>query len=125
MISLGGMAMNCMKCGRETAGEQVFCTECLLEMEKHPVKPGTVVLLPRRRETIQVKKPSKRRSLSTEEQLRSLRRWVKGLTIALCICITLILAMLYPTIHYLNHDHFEIGQNYNTVVTPSAPPAEN
>lgn len=112
--------MNCMKCGRETGGEQVFCTDCLLEMEKHPVKPGTVVLLPRRRESVQVKKTPKKRIASPEEQLRSLRRWVRGLTIALCICIGLILAMLYPTVHYFMHDHFKIGQNYTTVVTPSA-----
>lgn len=117
--------MNCMKCGRETVGEQVFCTDCLLEMEKHPVKPGTVVLLPRRRESTQAKKASKKRTLSTDEQLRSLRRWAKGLTIALCICIALILAMLYPTIHYLMHDHFEIGQNYSTVVTPGTPSSGN
>ena len=117
--------MNCMKCGRETAGEQVFCTDCLVEMEKHPVKPGTVVLLPRRRESLQIKKAPKKRALPLDEQVRALRKWVKGLTIALCICIALIMAMLYPTIHYFMHDHFEIGQNYNTVVTPSAPPSGN
>ena len=34
--------MNCMKCGRETQNEQVFCQDCLQEMEKYIVgKPQT------------------------------------------------------------------------------------
>ena len=43
--------MNCMKCGREISDDNVFCTDCLLEMEKYPVDSGVVVLLPRRRES--------------------------------------------------------------------------
>ena len=113
--------MNCMKCGRETGGEQAFCADCLLEMEKYPVKPGTVVLLPRRRDSAQPKKAPKKRILSPEEQVRTLRKWVKGLVIALCISTGLVLAMLYPTVHYFMHDHFKIGQNYTTIVTPSTP----
>ena len=31
--------MNCMKCGRETENEAVFCPDCLQIMEKYPV-PG-------------------------------------------------------------------------------------
>ena len=40
--------MSCMKCGKEVSEGQVFCEECLTEMERYPVKPGTPVLLPHR-----------------------------------------------------------------------------
>ena len=40
--------MSCMKCGKEVSEDQVFCPECLAEMERYPVKPGTPVLLPHR-----------------------------------------------------------------------------
>lgn len=33
--------MNCLKCGREIEEGQVFCNDCLVQMAKYPVKPGT------------------------------------------------------------------------------------
>lgn len=48
--------MNCMKCGQETVDEHVFCEKCLAVMEKYPVRPGAVVMLPRRREPSVIKK---------------------------------------------------------------------
>ncbi len=41
--------MSCMRCGKETDEGQVFCTECLEDAERHPIKPGTPVQLPKRR----------------------------------------------------------------------------
>lgn len=38
--------MNCLKCGREIEEGQVFCNDCLVQMAKYPVKPGTAVQLP-------------------------------------------------------------------------------
>ena len=58
--------MNCMKCGRETRGEDVFCQDCLTEMKKYPVDPGTVVLLPRRKDP-SAKKADKRHPPTPEE----------------------------------------------------------
>ena len=113
--------MNCMKCGRETAAEQVFCEDCLLEMEKHPVKPGTVVLLPRRSTAAAPRKVSKRRGLTPEEQVKVLKKRVRILVIALLLCIAVIAAMAYPTVQYLTGDRHKVGQNYNTVVATSAP----
>lgn len=40
--------MSCMRCGKETEVHQVFCTECLADMERHPVKPDTPIQLPHR-----------------------------------------------------------------------------
>ena len=115
--------MNCMKCGRETADEHVFCQDCLLVMEKYPVRPGAVVLLPRRREPSLIRKAPKRHVLTAEEQIRSLRKWVMWLTILLAICILIIVLMFNPTMHYVLDEHVEIGQNYSSVttVTPTAP----
>ncbi len=79
----------CMKCGREIKAEQVFCDDCLAEMEKYPVKPGVVVLLPRREE--QPAKPTPRRKYSAiapEEQVKKLKKWVIGLSIALTLSLT-------------------------------------
>ncbi len=113
--------MNCLKCGRETVSEQVFCEECLLDMQKHPVKPGTVVLLPRRRETAAPKKAPKRRTLPLEEQVKLLRMRSRWMALLLLICVVLILTMIYPSIQFMMTERFEIGQNYTAIVSSTAP----
>jgi len=116
--------MYCIKCGRETEGEVVFCQDCLAEMEKYPVQPGTVVLLPRRRESSVLKKTPKRHIPTAEEQLLLLRKTAMVLSILLGICIAAIVLMIKPTMHYVLDEHVEIGQNYSSVVStlpPSAP----
>jgi len=113
--------MNCMKCGRETQAENVFCEDCLLEMKKHPVLPGTVVLLPRRREPSVLKKTVKRHMPTFEEQIAILRKRVMILTVLLMLCIAAIALMIKPTMHYVLDEHVEIGQNYSSVVSTEAP----
>ena len=109
--------MNCMKCGRETENDQVFCRDCLQVMEKYPVLPGTVVLLPRRRESAYLKKLPKRHVPTSEEQIAALRKCVRILAIALTICIVAIILMFHPTMHYVLDEHVEVGQNYTSVIT--------
>lgn len=109
--------MDCMKCGRETENEAVFCQNCLTEMEKYPVQPGTVVLLPRRRESSVLKKTPKRHVPTAEEQIRTLRKWVLWMAVLLFICITAIVLMFNPTMHYVLDEHVEIGQNYSSVTS--------
>lgn len=111
--------MNCIKCGRETPSEQVFCEDCLLDMEKHPVKPGTVVLLPKRKETAAPKKTSKRRVLPLEDQVKVLRKRVRLLAVLLLIFICLSAALAKPAIDHMTEDHFKKGQNYHTVTVPT------
>ena len=116
--------MNCMKCGRETENEQVFCQDCLQIMEKYPVRPGTVVLLPRRRETT-IKKTVKRHSVSAEELTKILRKRLTILWIVLVVFIAAIIMMINPTLHYALDKHVEIGQNYSTVTAnTSASPTD-
>ena len=66
--------MSCMKCGKEVSEDQVFCPECLAEMDRYPVKPGTPVLLPHREPiAAQRKRRPLKRVRKPEEQLAALR----------------------------------------------------
>ena len=113
--------MYCVKCGRETREEDIFCQDCLLEMDKYPVQPGTVVLLPRRKESSAVKKTPKRHTPSSEEIIADLRHQRSVLLLLLVACIIAIALMFKPTMHYVLDEHYEIGQNYSSVATPSTP----
>ena len=114
--------MNCMKCGRETRGEDVFCQDCLIEMQKYPVQPGTVVLLPRRKDSSS-KKAAKRHTPPPDELIANLRRQKLTLLVLLIACVIAIVLMFKPTMHYVRDEHYEIGQNYSSVTsdTPSNP----
>ena len=114
--------MNCMKCGRETKDDQVFCQDCLRIMQRYPVQPGTVVFLPRRREPV-LKKTVKRHVVSAEEQIKMLQKHLTILWIVLAICLAAIMLMINPTLHYALDKHVEIGQNYTTVTTTTSTPA--
>ena len=101
--------MHCMKCGRETESEQVFCQDCQLEMEKYPVKPGTVVQLPKQQDPAP-KKSGKRRVIPLEDQVKILRKRVKVLTALLAV----------PTVLYFEEEHFLPGQNYSSITVTTA-----
>ena len=70
--------MYCIKCGRETNSERVFCEECLQSMEQYPVKPGTPVHLPKKSLPPQDKKGTrKKKPPKPEEQIAALKIKVK------------------------------------------------
>ena len=88
--------MYCLRCGRETGTDQVFCDDCLEVMEKHPVRPGTAVHIPKRASVTSVKKQSRRRAISPEDQVVQLKVAVRTLLallgtvlVALGICLWL------------------------------------
>jgi len=119
--------MNCMKCGREFEESGVFCPECVAEMEKYPVRPGTVVQLPRQNfQPAQKKPPQKKRpTMSLEEQVKLLRRWARMLAVALVLCIVLLVGVGYLAVQqYLNQEEPEFlpGQNYSAETLPSTTP---
>ena len=104
--------VHCLKCGRETEEGQSFCPECLLDMQKHPVDPNAVVLLPRRENAQPVKKPPRRRTLTAEERVAVLKRrnrWLIGLLVA---CLLACGALAYPAYRYLRRAPLRRGQNY-------------
>lgn len=109
--------MRCLKCGREVRPEQVFCDDCLLEMAKYPVKPGTTVQLPHWSESPAVKKTYTRRrpNLSPEEQVRSLKKRVLVLTIALILALAAFAGLSYCAVTQLLKEEILPGQNYSAV----------
>ena len=112
--------MNCLKCGRKVEDGQVFCTDCLVQMEKCPVKPGTAVVLPSRNEPASPRKTAVhfRPALTQEEQLRQLKRRVHRLTLALAIMLLLFAALAFYTGHLLRvQSQPRPGQNYSSVTT--------
>ena len=113
------MTMNCMKCGRETAEDQVFCELCLNEMENYPVKPGTVVLIPSRNEEDEVRRIQhrKRPALSVSDQIVRLRKkllWTRiALALLLVACGLLCMAVGRLAVEW--DAERDLGQNYSTV----------
>lgn len=113
--------MNCMKCGREIPSGQVFCEDCLLDMAKYPVDPDIKVAIPRRASTTGFRKPSKRRTLTADEQIASLKRAVRILAILLVLVTALAIALAFPAYEHLRDDRFAPGQNYSSIVVTEAP----
>ena len=106
--------MNCLKCGRDTLAEQVFCQDCLIEMEKYPVKPGTVIQLPQHKDAPSPRR-TKRRNLSAEEHIRQLQRRIRILAVLLFLSMLAILFLLIPSIEHLTEPHYLPGQNYSSI----------
>ena len=116
--------MYCMKCGREVDEGQVFCLDCQKEMEKYPVRPGTVVLLPKRAESYFAKKPQpKRRAAPTpEEQVKSLRTRLRIVTAMLLVSLTLMAVLIYPVAkELLDNPRLRPGQNYSSITENKTP----
>ncbi len=88
--------MHCLKCGRKIEDTDAFCADCLEDMAKYPIQPGTVVKLPSHPVTISAKKrPSRRKkSLKPEEQIASLKLRCRWLTILLILAIVTALLAL-------------------------------
>lgn len=81
--------MNCIRCGRETEEDQVFCSACLKDMDRHPVNPGTPIQLPNRTKRTPVKRTGfKMAATKWENRLYKMKS-----TIALLIVLTIFLAL--------------------------------
>ena len=121
-MKMGGVAVNCMKCGRETKGDAVFCDDCLDHMERHPVPANTLVYVPTEKDRASVKKHSNLPPVvKAEEQVKRLTKKVHvlGLLLALFIGATVFFGLLsVDTLHELSVTKF-IGKNY-TSITSSA-----
>lgn len=83
--------MNCMKCGREITEGQAFCQECLEIMEQYPVRPGTYVRIPPRKDYEESKPVRRKKELSPKEQIAYLQNKVHWLSITV---VTLLAAMI-------------------------------
>ena len=80
--------MNCMKCGAEIKGDQVFCDECLVQMARFPVQPNVVVQLPTHQNDAPVRKRKpQKKERDLIEQNHRLRVSVRWLTLLLVIAL--------------------------------------
>ena len=106
--------MNCLRCGRETENEQVFCFLCESVMVKHPVKPNTVVTIPDRPAPTD---PATRKSTRQEEDTAALHRTIAQLRLWVCMLLAvLMLCVAALTWQELRRTEGPaIGQNYSSV----------
>lgn len=106
--------MTCLKCGRDTADDRVFCQECLAVMDRYPVKPGTPVHLPHHAfESTPRKAPPRKRSVPLEDQVVQLKRNLRrSRLIGLVLLVALSLAAVLLVREIAGEDLPAIGQNY-------------
>lgn len=114
--------MNCLKCGREIEEGQVFCNDCLVQMAKYPVKPGTAVQLPSCGSTAVSKKVHSRRrtKAAPEEQLKALKKRIRILSALLSVCVVLLIVLSVVMLRYMSANRLLPGQNYFAVTTTAA-----
>ena len=82
--------MACLKCGKKTKDEHVFCPACLTAMEAYPVKQELHVHLPLRKERELPKRTRKRRILSDDEQLAVLKKRQRRMIAAIVLLVMLL-----------------------------------
>ena len=107
--------MYCMKCGREVEGEEVFCPECLAQMEQEPIAMNASVKIPRqpphnnrpRRPSVHLEEEVKRLERCNER----LRIWVLLLAMA---TILLAMAIYHKEVVKVVED---LGKNYSIAET--------
>ena len=113
--------MNCMKCGVEIPEQQVFCDHCLQIMEQYPVKADAHIHLPKRNSDAEpVKKPSKKkRTVSPEELISSLKLRVLRLRLLAVVLIFLLLVVsgLFALNLYHQYNDPILGKNYTINTT--------
>ena len=108
----------CLKCGKETAKKAIFCQQCQDDMGKYPVKPGTVIHLPKRQSAPE-KKLEQYNEPDHEGQILGLRKTVRflvALVAALSILLTVTAFMLLRTLSQ-EKPVPPIGRNYTTIDT--------
>mgnify|MGYP003299791280 CR=1 FL=1 len=108
--------MQCLRCGRETESDHVFCFLCESVMVKHPVKPNTVVTIPER--TARVRATPVRKPVRAEENTDQLRRTILQLRLWVCMLMAaLMLCVGVLTWQELTREEKPaIGQNYTSII---------
>lgn len=96
IIDKEGESVNCMRCGKENKGKDVFCPDCLSDMERYPVKPGTVIHIPAHK-GLEDRQQRRKKELTAEEQLAiaekqilNLKRWLVVMTTVAALLGTLL-----------------------------------
>ena len=119
--------MQCLKCGREIPVGQVFCPDCLADMEKYPVKSGTPIRIPKRQEPAPVKKqPYRRPPAAPEVQVKrlKLRLWIVSLMLIAVLAASAAVAWMARDYILQLKDAPLPGQNYSSI-TDAEPKGPN
>ena len=116
--------MNCMKCGRETKGDAVFCEDCLEHMDRHPVTANVLVYVPSEKDRAAAAKKhtTTHAVVSSEDQVKKLKQEVEVLRLLVIIFIMLSLffgIFSMDTLSKLKVSKLQ-GKNYTTVTTTEA-----
>ncbi|MGM9604432.1 MAG: hypothetical protein ACI3XG_05145 [Faecousia sp.] len=111
--------MKCLKCGRET--DQTFCEGCREEMARYPVKPGTIVQLPKDRSASYTRRSQNWRAMiSPETQIENQKRTIRRLAGAVAALVVLLVMMGIALFRVLSNSNLTpVGQNYSTVTKPT------
>ena len=96
--------MACIKCGKETAAGAEFCQECLADMERHPVKQGTPVILPKR-DDLPVTRHTKKKTVKPEQQVLHLRK-VSAILFVIALTMAVIAAAAIALVFQLSDNPF-------------------
>ena len=107
--------MYCLRCGRETTEDHVFCDECRKYMEQYPVRPGTAVLLPKRKEVPAVKKAKRHGPPAPKEQIQKLKKQRTALLAVLIVLCLILLAAAASIVFLIRNENVQPGQNYSAV----------
>lgn len=119
--------MHCMKCGRDIGEGQAFCPACLEDMAKHPVRPGTVILLPTSEKNQPKKTLFRKKAVpSAEEQVTALKKTVLRLYILIFAMLAIIGVLAYTSGWAISELDIQrlLGQNYSTAA-PTEPDGSN
>lgn len=111
--------MRCLKCGRET--DQTFCESCRGEMARYPVKPGTIIQLPKDRSDSYTRRSSTWRAMiSPETQIENQKRTIRRLSKAVAVLVVLLLGMGFAMVRIMMDSRQPpVGQNYSAVTKPT------
>ena len=109
--------MHCIKCGKEAKGNDVFCTDCLLVMQSHPVKPGTAIHIPNRPSA--KNSTSRKKVLSPEEQVLRLKKIIRRMFLVILSLVILLGLAVGSTVYLIRQQDFlsGLGKNYSTVTS--------
>lgn len=113
----------CLKCGKKAEEQAVFCSECLAVMAQYPVKPGTVVHLPRRQPRQDTQANSDFDEQAHAAQFARHRGLIRGLTAVIAGLSVLLVITAVLLIHTLDQQRSVsvIGRNYTTSTSAQKP----
>lgn len=107
--------MWCLKCGKDTKNEQVFCPQCLAGMDAYPVKPDVHIQLPNHSARNNPKKNvKKKRTPTPEDMVAILRTRNRRLLVVILVLVLLLGVAAYALTHGTEAPEIidNLGKNY-------------